>query len=117
MIELMGGTPAGFGRCELGWKDDEDMVTTRGGAVARRVGRRVDEPRVARGGVVDHLLLLKPRVMSLVVFTGAVGFALAPVPFHGLALIATLSAMAHTFCDVVDTGTVVGMIQEALVAA
>ncbi len=32
--------------------------------------------------------------MSLVVFTGAVGFALAPVPFHGLALIATLSAMA-----------------------
>ena len=30
---------------------------------------------------------------------------------------ATLSAMAHTFCDVVDTGTVVGMIQEALVAA
>ena len=32
--------------------------------------------------------------MSLVVFTGAVGFALAPVPFHGLALLATLSAMA-----------------------
>ena len=32
--------------------------------------------------------------MSLVVFTGAVGFALAPVRFNGLALIATLSAMA-----------------------
>ena len=32
--------------------------------------------------------------MSLVVFTGAVGFALAPVPFHALTLLATLSAMA-----------------------
>ena len=32
--------------------------------------------------------------MSLVMFTGAVGFALAPVPFHALTLLATLSAMA-----------------------
>ena len=69
-------------------------MTTRVGTVARRVEGRADEPRVARGGVVDHLVLLKPRVMSLVVFTGAVGFALAPVPFHGLAMLATLSAMA-----------------------
>jgi ureidoacrylate peracid hydrolase len=30
---------------------------------------------------------------------------------------ATLSAMAHTFCDVVDTATMIGMIQAALVAA
>jgi protoheme IX farnesyltransferase len=45
-------------------------------------------------GVVDHLVLLKPRVMSLVVFTGAVGFALAPAPIDWLKLIAALSAMA-----------------------
>src|SRR5208283_1506269 len=46
------------------------------------------------GGVVDHLVLLKPRVMSLVVFTGAVGYALAPGAVDWLRLIATLSAMA-----------------------
>lgn len=55
-----------------------------------RIGR---EPTLW-GGVVDHLVLLKPRVMSLVVFTGAVGFALAPVPFDPMRLIAALSAMA-----------------------
>jgi len=52
------------------------------------------EARTARGGVVDHLVLLKPRVMSLVVFTGAVGYALAPGAVDWLRLIATLSAMA-----------------------
>ena len=45
-------------------------------------------------GVVDHLVLLKPRVMSLVVFTGAVGFALAPGPIDWMKLVAALSAMA-----------------------
>jgi ureidoacrylate peracid hydrolase len=30
---------------------------------------------------------------------------------------ATLSAMAHTFCDVVDTGTMIGLIQAAAPAA
>jgi ureidoacrylate peracid hydrolase len=30
---------------------------------------------------------------------------------------ATLSAMAHTFCDVVDTATMIGIIQAASVAA
>lgn len=46
------------------------------------------------GGVADHLVLLKPRVMSLVVFTGAVGYLLAPGPLDGVKLLATLSAMA-----------------------
>jgi protoheme IX farnesyltransferase len=44
--------------------------------------------------VVDHLVLFKPRVMSLVVFTGAVGFALAPGHVDWMRLVATLSAMA-----------------------
>jgi ureidoacrylate peracid hydrolase len=30
---------------------------------------------------------------------------------------ATLSAMAHTFCDVVDTATIVGLIQTASAVA
>ncbi len=46
------------------------------------------------GGVVDHLVLLKPRVMSLVVFTGGVGFVLAPGAIDWMRLLATVSAMA-----------------------
>src|ERR1700722_2387351 len=69
-------------------------VTVRSTTLARE--GRVLKPTPARpwGGVVDHLVLLKPRVMSLVVFTGAVGFALAPGPIDWMRLLATLSAMA-----------------------
>ena len=60
--------------------------------VARNTGARRDaRPRMR---VFDHLVLLKPRVMSLVVFTGAVGFALAPGRLDWMKLVATLSAMA-----------------------
>ena len=40
------------------------------------------EPSIA--GVGDYLALMKPRVMSLVVFTELVGLVIAPVPppFH-----------------------------------
>jgi protoheme IX farnesyltransferase len=38
------------------------------------------EPSVA--GVDDYIELMKPRVMSLVVFTALVGLVLAPVPMH-----------------------------------
>jgi heme o synthase len=69
-------------------------VTGRVSIIARRSdGLSAARERV-RGGVVDHLVLLKPRVMSLVVFTGAVGFALAPAHIDWLRLVATLSAMA-----------------------
>jgi protoheme IX farnesyltransferase len=62
--------------------------------VTQESGDRSEARPRARGGVVDHLVLLKPRVMSLVVFTGAVGFALAPVPFEALKLVATLAGIA-----------------------
>ena len=40
-------------------------------------------PAEADGGEVrDFIALLKPRVMSLVVFSGLVGLALAPGPIH-----------------------------------
>ena len=38
------------------------------------------EPSIA--GVGDYLALLKPRVMSLVVFTALVGLVIAPVHIH-----------------------------------
>ena len=69
-------------------------MTVRVDAIASRGGDRSGTRERPRGGVVDHLVLLKPRVMSLVVFTGAVGFALAPGPLDWFRLVATLSAMA-----------------------
>ena len=69
-------------------------MTGRVSIIARRSDGRRAAGECVRGGVVDHLVLLKPRVMSLVVFTGAVGFALAPGPIDWIKLLATLSAMA-----------------------
>jgi protoheme IX farnesyltransferase len=47
-----------------------------------------------RACLADHIVLLKPRVMSLVVFTGAVGFLLAPGRTDWLLLAVTLAALA-----------------------
>src|SRR6202795_4736500 len=39
-------------------------------------------PRISEAGVADYIALLKPRVMSLVVFTALVGLVIAPVHVH-----------------------------------
>jgi protoheme IX farnesyltransferase len=39
-------------------------------------------PRISEAEVADYVALLKPRVMSLVVFTALVGLAIAPVHVH-----------------------------------
>ena len=39
-------------------------------------------PRIAEADVADYVALLKPRVMSLVVFTALVGLLIAPVHVH-----------------------------------
>jgi protoheme IX farnesyltransferase len=39
-------------------------------------------PRISEAGVADYVALLKPRVMSLVVFTALVGLMIAPVHVH-----------------------------------
>ncbi len=49
---------------------------------------------VGRGGVGDFVALLKPRVMSLVVFTAVVGLALAPTVPHPVIAFATILAIA-----------------------
>ena len=69
-------------------------MTVRSATAARRASERTHAQARPWGGVVDHLVLLKPRVMSLVVFTGGVGFALAPAPIDWMKLLAALSAMA-----------------------
>jgi protoheme IX farnesyltransferase len=46
------------------------------------------------GEVRDYVALLKPRVMSLVVFTGLVGMALAPGPLHPVLAVTAILCMA-----------------------
>jgi heme o synthase len=50
------------------------------------------EPSVA--GVGDYIELMKPRVMSLVVFTALVGLVLAPVPMHPVLAFTALLCIA-----------------------
>jgi heme o synthase len=50
------------------------------------------EPSVA--GVGDYIELMKPRVMSLVVFTALVGLVLAPVPMHPVIAFTALLCIA-----------------------
>src|SRR4051794_3428693 len=49
-------------------------------AVAPRIAGARSEPSIA--GVGDYLALMKPRVMSLVVFTALVGLIVAPGHIH-----------------------------------
>ncbi len=64
-------------------------------ANANTAARAQDRARKRPGTLVpDHVALLKPRVMSLVVFTGGVGIALAPAHIGAAQAIATLLCMA-----------------------
>jgi len=49
---------------------------------------------VGQGGVRDFVSLLKPRVMSLVVFTAVVALAVAPVSVHPVIAFAALLSIA-----------------------
>jgi protoheme IX farnesyltransferase len=42
----------------------------------------IPEVRISEAGVADYIALLKPRVMSLVIFTALVGLVIAPVHVH-----------------------------------
>src|SRR5262249_61303537 len=54
------------------------------------------EPSIA--GVGDYIELMKPRVMSLVVFTALVGLVVAPVPMHPV--MAFTALLCITVCAV-----------------
>lgn len=51
-------------------------------------------PRISEAEVGDYLALLKPRVMSLVIFTALVGMAMAPGHFHPVLAITSLLCIA-----------------------
>jgi heme o synthase len=59
---------------------------------ATNVGRSLDQPFSA--SPADYFALLKPRVMSLVVFTALAGLLLAPTPPHPVIALASLIAIA-----------------------
>lgn len=51
-------------------------------------------PRISEAGVADYVALLKPRVMSLVVFTALVGYFLAPGHAHPVLAITSILCIA-----------------------
>ena len=51
-------------------------------------------PRISEAEVGDYLALLKPRVMSLVIFTALVGLLIAPGHFHPVLAITSLLSIA-----------------------
>jgi heme o synthase len=51
-------------------------------------------PRISEAEVADYIALLKPRVMSLVVFTALVGFFLAPDHVHPVLAITSILCIA-----------------------
>ncbi|QOZ55629.1 heme o synthase [Bradyrhizobium sp. CCBAU 53338] len=51
-------------------------------------------PRISEAEVGDYLALLKPRVMSLVIFTALVGMAMAPGRFHWVLAITSMLCIA-----------------------
>jgi heme o synthase len=63
--------------------------------VARReLDRTIDAEDAAYGSVGDFVALLKPRVMSLVVFTALTGMVMAPGAIHPIIGVAALFAIA-----------------------
>src|SRR3954454_20712912 len=51
-------------------------------------------PRISEADVADYIALLKPRVMSLVIFTALVGLLIAPGHFHPVLAITSLLCIA-----------------------
>src|SRR5665647_1132948 len=66
------------------------------GPVTAGAGLALAEPSSATVG--DYLALMKPRVMSLVVFTALVGLAVAPGSLHPLTAFTALLCIAVGGC-------------------
>jgi protoheme IX farnesyltransferase len=55
---------------------------------------RISEARISEAEVSDYIALLKPRVMSLVIFTALVGLVIAPGHFHPVLAFTSLLCIA-----------------------
>ncbi len=65
-------------RCRASSRATTEARRKHSSIAEHRVARHVGGPQLARRRVGDYLALLKPRVMSLVVFTALVGLVVAP---------------------------------------
>jgi protoheme IX farnesyltransferase len=54
----------------------------------------IELPRISEAEVGDYIALLKPRVMSLVIFTALVGLVIAPVHVHPVLAVTALLCIA-----------------------
>ena len=66
---------------------ESDRTSTEPGLVEQStdhvgIDTRLSSPRISEAEVGDYVALLKPRVMSLVVFTALVGLVIAPGHVH-----------------------------------
>src|SRR6202140_114881 len=80
----MRGAPDG---AALSWKRDQTLSVVDHNAIDL-------SPRISEADVADYLALLKPRVMSLVIFTALVGLAIAPGHFHPVLAFTSLLCIA-----------------------
>jgi heme o synthase len=71
-------------------------LVSEGADLSRPAAAKFDTVRLepSLAGVEDYLALMKPRVMSLVVFTALVGLMVAPVPVHPVIGFASLLCIA-----------------------
>jgi protoheme IX farnesyltransferase len=71
-------------------------LVSEGADLSRPAAPKFDTARLepSLAGVEDYLALMKPRVMSLVVFTALVGLMVAPVPIHPVIGFASLLCIA-----------------------
>jgi protoheme IX farnesyltransferase len=67
-------------------------LISEGADFRKTAGSTFDEPSLASVG--DYIALLKPRVMSLVVFTALVGLAVAPGDIHPVTAFTALLCIA-----------------------
>ena len=54
----------------------------------------LESPRISEAEVSDYIALLKPRVMSLVIFTALVGFFIAPIHVHPVLALTSIICIA-----------------------
>src|SRR5467141_5312693 len=69
-------------------------LASEGAELTRPLGPALARAEPSIAGVEDYVALLKPRVMSLVVFTALVGLTLAPGHFHPVLGFASLICIA-----------------------
>jgi protoheme IX farnesyltransferase len=76
------------------WQANMTDLNTAAASPLADSARPAAEPLVAQGALGDYVALMKPRVMSLCVFTALAGMIAAPVPVHPIIAVTALIFIA-----------------------